>query len=315
MLEQLFTLFFSPAFYQSVLRLATPLLLACMGGILAERSGTMNLAQEGLMLVGAFFGFVGSYFSGSPWIGLALAMGMSALIGMIHAFCCVSLGLNQAVVAVALNITCTGIAGTLMRAIFGTTTSALNCNGFTTLAIPLLSEIPVLGDILFRQHILTYLGLLLIPVVWFLFFRTTIGLKIRSVGENPKASSSMGVNVFRIRYLSLLVSYLMAGLAGASLTICGLNTYTDNIVAGRGYIAFSAVVFGKFHPIGAALGTLLFGFADTLQLNMQTIGFEIPYQIMLLFPYVITLAALLLMGAGASPKSWAQSYFPEGESV
>ena len=313
MLEQMSALFLSPAFYQSVLRLATPLLLACMGGILAERSGTMNLAQEGLMLTGAFFGFVGSYFSGSPWVGLLLAMAMAALVGMIHAFCCVSLGLNQAVVAVALNITCTGITGTLMRVFFGATTSTLSCNGFSAVSIPLLSEIPLVGEILFRQHILTYLGLLLIPVVWFLFFKTTLGLKIRSVGENPRACATMGVRVMRVRYLSLLVSYLMAGVAGASLTICGLNTYTDNIVAGRGYIAFSAVVFGKFHPVGAALGALLFGLADTWQLNMQTIGVDIPYQIMLLFPYAVTLVALLLMGAGASPKSWAVPYYPEGE--
>lgn len=313
MLEQLSALFLSPAFYQSVLRLATPLLLACMGGILAERSGTMNLAQEGLMVIGAFFGFAGSYFSGSPWVGLLLAMAMALLVGMLHAFSCVSLGLNQAVVAVALNITCTGIAGTLMRVLFGATTSTLSCNGFSAVSLPVLGDIPVVGRILFQQHILTYLALLLIPAVWFLFFKTTLGLRIRSVGENPKASGTMGVGVLRVRYLSLMASYLTAGLAGASLTICGLNTYTDNIVAGRGYIAFSAVVFGKFHPVGAALGALLFGFADTLQLNMQTIGVDIPYQIMLLFPYALTLAALLLMGAGASPRSWAQPYFPEGE--
>ena len=313
MLEQVSALFVSPAFYQSVLRLATPLLLACMGGILAERSGTMNLAQEGLMLIGAFFGFVGSFYSGSPWVGLVLAMAMAILVGLIHAFCCVSLGLNQAVVAVALNITCTGIAGTLMRVFFGTTTSTLSCNGFSAVSIPVLSQIPVIGQIVFQQHILTYFGLLLIPIVWFLFYKTTMGLKIRSVGENPKASSTMGVKVLGVRYLSLIFSYLMAGLAGASLTICGLNTYTDNIVAGRGYIAFSAVVFGKFHPVGAALGALLFGFADTFQLNMQTAGVEIPYQIMLLFPYAITRIALLLMGAGASPKSWALPYYPDGE--
>lgn len=313
MLEQLSALFLSPAFYQSVLRLATPLVLACMGGLLAERSGTMNLAQEGLMVVGAFFGFAGSYFTGSPWVGLVLAMAMALAVGMVHAFCCVSLGLNQAVVAVALNIACTGLAGTLMRVLFGATTSSLSCNGFAVAPVPGLSQIPVVGRILFQQHLLTYLGLLLIPVVWFLFYKTTLGLKLRSVGENPRAAGTMGVRVLRVRYLGLMASYVMAGVAGASLTICGLNTYTDNIVAGRGYIAFSAVVFGKFHPVGAALGALLFGFADTLQLNMQTVGIDIPYQMMLLFPYALTLVALLLMGAGASPKGWAVPYHPEGE--
>lgn len=313
MLAQLGVILATPAFYQSMFRLSSPLILACMGDVVAERSGVLNMALEGMMLAGAFFGFIGAYFSGNAWIGLLIAVLAAMLVALLHSFCCISLGLNQAVVAVAINILCAGLMGTLLRALFGNTTTNFKCPGLSAIAIPGLSQIPFIGESLFTQHILTYLGLLLIPITWFVFYKTTIGLKIRSVGENPKAASTMGIRVVPIRYACMLYSGALAGLAGATLSVCGMNIYVDNLVAGRGYIAFAAVIFGKFHPVGAALGALLFGFADTLQLNIQALGLNIPYQVMLMFPYAVTLVALLAMGAGASPKSWAIPYLPEGK--
>lgn len=310
MLEQTIRVVFTAAFFASALRLATPLMLAAVGGTFSERSGVLNLGLEGMMLIGAFCGFAGSYFSGSPWIGLVFAVLGSMVFGLIHAFCCVSLGLNQVVVAVAINILGLGLSGSLLRTMFGATTSQLSCKGFTPIEIPLLSNIPFVGEVFFSQNILFYLVALLIPAMWFIFFKTTWGLKLRSVGEYPKAAETMGVNVLKVRYTCILLSAAFAGIAGASLSISGLNTFVDNLTAGRGFIAFAAIIFGKYHPVGAALGALFFGIADCLQLNMQAMGMNIPYQIPLMMPYVLTIILLFIVGAGTAPKSSGVPYVP-----
>ncbi len=313
MFEQVVNVILTTAFFESSLRLATPLILACMGGILSERCGVLNLSVEGMMLMGAFSGFAGAYFTGSPWLGLLFAILGALIFGAIHAFCCVSLGLNQVVVAVAVNILGLGITSTLLRTLFGATTSQLKSAGFKPYEVPLLSEIPVVGSIFFKQTVFVYLGLILVPVIWWIFYKTTWGLQIRAVGEYPRAAETMGVNVARVRYICILSSSALAGLAGASLSIAGLNTFIDNITAGRGFIAFSAVVFGKFNPFGAAAGAFIFGIADAMQLNIQALGMKIPYQIPLMFPYVLTLVILFAVGAGSSPKSWGVPYNKDGE--
>ncbi|HHU32437.1 MAG: ABC transporter permease [Zhaonellaceae bacterium] len=309
--EQVLDILSSVDFYQSMFRLATPLMLASMGDIVSERSGVLNMSLEGMMLIGAFFAFVGSSISGNPWIGLLVAVVCALLVGMLHSFCCISLGINQGVVAVAINILCSGLCGTMMRTLYGSASAVPRCRGFGPLPVPGLSNIPFIGEALFAQHWLTYLSLILIPITWIFFYKTMTGLKIRAVGENPKAVNSIGVNVVIIRYACVLYSAVLAGLAGVSLSICGLNTYVDNLVAGRGYVAFAAVIFGKFHPVGAALGAMLFGFADTLQLNIQALGLNIPYQVMLTLPYLMTLAVMFLMSAGTAPKGWAIPYLSE----
>ncbi len=308
MLDELLKVITNVAFFESSLRLATPLLLACMGSILSERAGVLNLSVEGMMLVGAFSGFAGAFFSGNAWVGLLVAIFGAMIFGLIHAFCCISLGLNQVVVSVAINILALGITSTLLRTLFGSTTSRLKSVGFSPVEIPLLSDIPVLGSIIFKQTVLVYIGLAMIPVIWWIFYKTSWGLKIRAVGEYPKAAETMGVKVARVRYICVLCASALAGVAGASLTIAGLNTFVDNITAGRGFIAFSAIVFGKFNPLGAAAGALLFGVADAIQLNIQALGIQIPYQIPLMFPYIITLVILFVVGAGSSPKNWGVPY-------
>ncbi len=313
MIEQIIGVIFTTTFFESSLRLATPLILAAVGGIYCERSGVLNLAIEGMMLVGAFGGFTGAYFTGSPWIGLLCAILSAMVFGLVHAFCCVSLGLNQPVVAVALNILALGLTGALLRTLFGSSTSQLSSVGFKPIVIPVLSQIPIIGKIVFGQTLLTYVALILVPITWWIFYKTTWGLKIRAVGGYPKAADTMGVKVASVRYVCVLISAAVAGIAGASLSICGLNTFIDNITAGRGYISFASIIFGKFNPLGAALGAFFFGIADSLQLNIQALGIKMPYQIPLMLPYILTLVMLFLVGASTSPKSWGVPYNPDGE--
>lgn len=311
MLNDILAILTSQDFMTSSLRLATPLLLAAMGGLMSERSGVLNMSLEGMMLTGAFFGFVGAYFTNNVWIGVLVAVAASMVIGLIHAFSCVTLSVNQVVVAVAINILSLGITSSLFRTIFGVTTNQLESVGFNPVAIPILSSIPYIGPVFFNQTFLTYLAYLLVPAVYIIFFKTSWGLKIRAVGENPKAADTMGVKVNKIRYIAVLWASVFAGIGGASLTIGDLHTFMDNLTAGRGFIAFAAIIFGKFSPIGAMVGVLLFGMADSLQLNIQAMGMSIPYQIPLMFPYILTLIALFLSGAGSSPKAWGQAYIPE----
>ena len=309
-MENLLAIITQPAFYQSVLRLATSLLIAAMGDLVAERSGVLNMGLEGLMLVGALFGFLGAYFTGSPWLGLLIAIVASIVIGALLAFCCIDLALPQTVVAVAINLLCAGLCGTLLRAVFGAANAASQCKGFELFVPKFLDKFPVLQTI-FSQYWFTYFAILLIPVTWFVFNKTTVGLKIRAVGEDPKAASTMGIKVKKVRYLSVLYSAALCGIAGTFLSMTALCTYVDDMAAGRGYIAFAAVIFGKFTPLGAALGALVFGFADALQLNLQATGAAIPYQFLLMLPYAITLVVLFVGRAGNSPKSWAEPYISE----
>jgi ABC-type uncharacterized transport system permease subunit len=313
MLNQILHIVFTTDFFASSLRLATPLIIACMGGIVSERSGILNLGLEGMMLMGSFFGFAGAYFSHSAIIGLLCAILGAMIFGLIHSFCCVSLGLNQVVVAVAINILGLGLTSSLLRTMFGSTTNQLRSVGFKPIEIPILSQIPILGPIFFKQTILVYIALLLIPITWWVFYKTTWGLKIRAVGEYPKAAQTMGVKVGLVRYLCVLYCSVLAGVGGAALSIAGLNTFLDNMTAGRGFIAFAAIIFGKFNPFGAALGAILFGVADSLQLRIQALGIPIPYQIPLMFPYIITLVILFVVGAGAAPQNWGVPCDQDGE--
>lgn len=313
MFDQILHVILSANFLQAGILSAIPLVLACMGGVIAERSGVLTMSLEGMMLMGAFSGFTGAYFSHNPWIGLLCAILGSFVFGMIHAFCCVSLGVNQVVVAVALNILGVGVTSSLFYIIFGNKTYQLRCAGFKTLPIPVLSKIPLLGPAFFQQTILGYIAFLLIPLTWWFLFKTTTGLKIRAVGEYPRAAETMGVDVLKLRFLCVLYASVLVGISGAAITITGLNTFIPQLTAGRGFIAFAAIIFGKYNPLGAAAGAFLFGFTDTLQLNIQALGINIPYQIPLMFPYIMTLIVLFMVGAGGAPKSSAVPYFPDGD--
>jgi general nucleoside transport system permease protein len=313
-MERLIIALFSPEFLSHGLRFATPLILAAMGAVVNERSGVLNLGLDGMMLVGAFTAFTGSFFTGNPWLGVLFAVIVCMIMALFHAFATITLVLNQVIMAVAINIFSLGITSSLLRLLYGTRTSALRAANFTPVPWPeFLVNLPVIGVILFRHTIFTYIAILMVPFLWWVFFKTTWGLKLRAVGEYPKAAATMGINVARVRYLAMLWAGLMAGLAGASLSLTVLRTFIDDMTAGRGFIAFATVIFGRFHPVGAALGALFFGLANGLQLRAQAIGLDIPYQLLIMFPYLVTILLLVLLGKGSVPAGWGEPYYPDNE--
>ncbi len=299
--------------YASI-RMASPLILAALGGIFSERAGVLSLGLEGMMLSGALAGFLGSFYSGSPWVGVVYAGLAGGAVAVIYAAACITFKANQVVAAVGLNILAQGITGLVFRGAFGITQDLHQAPAFQPVAIPVLSKIPVLGPMLFNHELLVYAAFLLLPVVVFVLYRTTWGLKLRSVGENPLAADTVGVNVTRMRYTGVVISGILAGIAGSLLSIAFINTFIENITAGRGFVAFAAVIFGKWTPIGVFLSALLFGAADALQLRIQALGLPIPYQLMLLFPYLLALIALVFSGRSQSPASLGSPYDKSGRS-
>lgn len=297
-------IFLTPDFYSATIRLATPLMLAALGGVICERTGVLNMALEGMMLAGAFFAYLGAYLFNNAWMGLVVAMLGSMFLAAIHAFMSINVKVNQVVVALGLNTLSIGITSTIFRLMFGTDSQMAHCPGFKTLSIPVLSDIPVIGPVLFGQYPLTYIAIAaLVGIHWFLF-HSSRGLELRAAGENPQALDVAGVDVIRIRWIAVLVTGAFCGLAGACLTLNGLNTFYDNISSGRGFIAYAAIVFGKWTPLGATLATILFGAGDALQLRMQAMNFDIPYYFYLMMPYLVTFLALVFfMGPSKGPAA------------
>lgn len=305
------TMVFSTAFLAASISYATPFVLAAMGGVFSERSGVLNLALEGMMLTGAFFAFIGSYFTGSPLLGILSAVVACLVLGLIHAFSSVILGANQVVTAVAINIFSLGITNALFKALYGISPEKVKVEGFSSMAIPLLNRIPVLGPALFNQNIFVYIALLLVPLTHLFFSKTKTGLNIRACGEFPRAANTMGVPVIRVRFWSVVYSSLVAGIAGASLSIAGINMFIENMSSGRGYIAFACIILGKYNPAGAAMAALLFGMTEGIQLRIQATGVPVPYQLPLMFPYVLTILILLVVGSKFSPQSWGVPFFDD----
>jgi len=305
----------APEFVRAALIAATPLLLAALGGLISELSGVLNMALESMMLIGAFTAYTASDYGHSPWAGLAAAALAGLLVGLLHAYFTITLRANQIVSAVALNLfalaaTALGFRLLYTRGVF------ISAPGFTDLSLPILSDLPYLGIAFFRHNILIYLALLLIPVMWFILYRTSWGLTLRSVGEHPEAASTVGINVNRVRYLAVLLSGAIAGMSGSALvSASNINAFQENLSAGRGFIAFAAVVFGRWNPIGIFFGTILFGLGDALQIRLQAYGVGVPYQLLLMLPYLMTLVALVVfMRHARGPAASGTAYTEEGAS-
>lgn len=296
------------------IRLAAPLLMAALGEIITERSGLLNIGIEGIMLMGALFAVFGSDFSGNAWVGALTAMISGAILGLLFAFITITLSGDQIVTGMAINILSLGVSTYLFRLAYGLAGSSHKVAAFKPIYINGLSDIPIIGKILFQQTALVYLAFLLVPVVTFVLFKTMWGLSLRTVGDHPKAADTMGVKVISMRYIAVIIGGMFAGLAGAVLSLSHLDVFVENLSAGRGYIALAAVVFGQWHPVGAMLSALLFGIADALQLRLQTISTLIPYQIVATLPYVLTILALIgVVGRAYPPKSLAIPYNREGK--
>ncbi len=280
----------------ATLRIATPILLAGLGEVFAERAGVLNLGIEGIMLMGAIFGFIAAYLSGSLWVGLLVAMMVGLLAGLLMGLLAVTLGLNQHVSGLGVTLLASGLALFSFRVMFKGTSSAPTIAPFQQLSLPGLG---LLAPI-FEQYGLTYFAFLLVPAVWWVLHRTIFGLWIRAVGENPEAADTAGGNVALVRYAALAIGGVLMGLGGAFLSLAQLGSATFGIVAGRGWVAIALVIFGNWQPEKVLLGALLFGGVEALQLRLRAVGLQVPYQFLLSLPYLVTILALAIAGRNAA---------------
>lgn len=295
-------------FLASTIRLSVPLLFASLGEVFSQRSGVLNLGLEGLVLMGAFVGFVGANLSGNLWLGVLLGMLAGMAVALVVAVFDVTLGADQTIVGIMIVITAEGLVTYLNNLVFGGSYISQRIEGFASIRIPLLADIPVIGETFFSQNLLVYLAFLLVPLSTLVLYKTTWGLRLRGVGQDPLAAEAMGVSVFRVRYLAVLFGGLMAGLSGAFLTLGYLGTYSENISAGRGWIAIALVYFGQWNPYRVLAGALLFGGVNALQLRLQAQGADLPFQFMLMLPYALTI--LVLMGISREGKGPAALCVP-----
>ncbi len=277
----------------TTLIMATPMLVAAMGTLFIERSGIINIGNEGFMIMGALMGVVGSYVSGSAFVGALVAMLSAGALGLVFAFFTITLRANQVVTGLAVNAIAAAVTSLLFRQIFGLSASVPRIETFETLPIPLLRDIPVLG-VLFEQTAVGYLAFLLVPLTTFVLRRTRLGLTVRSVGENPLCCDTLGIHVQRTRYLSVLYGSMMAGLGGAFVSMGQLSFFTVGMIAGRGYMTLAAIVFGNYTPWGIMLACVLFGAVSSLQYMLQATSSLIPYQLWVSFPYLFAVLALCL---------------------
>lgn len=269
----------------------TPILLAALGEILAELAGVINLGVEGMMLVGAVTGFMVALHTTDPWLGLVAAIAAGGLMALIHAFLTITLRANQVVSGLALTIFGTGLSGYIGKSLIGVPLT----NTFKPIALPGLSELPAVGVILFQHDALVYLSYGLVACLWFFLFRTRKGLEMRAVGENPGAADTAGIHVFRVRYLFVVLGGMLAGMAGAYLSLAYAPSWLENMTAGRGWIAVALVIFATWHPGKAFLGSFLFGTIDVLGFHMQNFGIAIPSFFLKMLPYAITIAVLIVV--------------------
>ena len=275
----------------SAVRLATPLLLAALGGLYSERSGVINIALEGLMLAGAFTAAVVTHYSGNPWVGLLAAMAAGIGVALIHGVACIRFGADQVVSGTAINILFLGVPALLSGALFESTGA--------TPQIPRTQLLPLAPIVL---------AFALVPATWWVLNRTPFGLRLRAVGENPEAADTAGVNVARIRYAGVMISGALAAIGGAYLSTGQSSLFTRNMTAGRGFIALAALIFGKWRPVQTMLACLLFGAAEALSIQMQGVS-QIPVQFIQIIPYVLTIVVLAgFIGHSRAPRALGLPY-------
>ncbi|MEH1166601.1 ABC transporter permease [Micromonospora sp. CPCC 205539] len=289
--------------------LALPLIFGALAGVLCERSGVVNVAIEGQLLMGAFSGALFGSLTGNVWVGLVAAAIGGAFISLLLAVFAIRYLVDQVVIGIVLNLFAVGVTGFLYERLMQTNAEKYNsAPRFSNWEIPLLRDIPVLGPALFRGNIFLYLGLLLVLVIHIGLFRTRWGLRTRSVGEHPTAADTLGVKVLRVRYRNVLLAGLVAGVGGASYTLA-LYSFTKNMIGGKGFIALAALIFGRWNPTGALLAALFFGFADQLATYLSAINSSIPSQFLAMLPYLATILAVAgLVGKVRAPAADGKPY-------
>lgn len=294
------------------LRMATPVLFAALGLLLMNRSGLINIGAEGTMLLATLTAVLGAHFNNdNVWVGLLYAMATGALMGLLFAVLTVTLRANQIVVGVAFNILGAGVSSTLYRIIFGVQSQLISITGFQNINIPGLSQVPVIGPVI-SQMPMVYIGFALVPIISYFLFRTPAGLTLRSVGENPKVADTLGVDVYRVRYLASVAGGVLMGMGGAFLSTGLLRFFSEDMVAGRGYIALAAVIFGRYKPGGVLLAALLFALGNVIANVLQTSNPEVPYNLLVMIPYVLTIVVLAAFGGKAVGPAAAGKPYRKG---
>ena len=274
----------------SGIRLAAPYLFAALGETVSQRAGVLDLGVDGIMLMGSFVAFYVVFKTGNLWLGVAASIGVGILMGLLMAVISVTFQAEQGISGIGLYLFGLGLSSLLFRTMIG---SVKGITSFQPLRIPVLSDIPVIGEIFFNHNILIYMAYVMVPVIWFIFGKTTLGLKIRAVGQNPEAADSLGVNVNRVRYFGVIFGAAMAGVAGATLSTGLMGVWQDNITNGIGFIAVALVYFGGWRPLGVLFGSLLFATVNALQLWVQVKGIPIPSDLAVMLPYVLTIIVLI----------------------
>ena len=278
----------------ATIRIATPVLLAALGELVAERAGVYNMGVEGTMLMGAFTAYLAASASGSLWLGVGAALMTGALASLVFAFLVITLRIEQIVTGLAINLLGSGLTVFWLRAAFADADQTPTIPLFAALPLPGLADLPWIGPVVFQQKALTYVALLAVPAVWFFLFRTRPGLDLRCCGENPKALDIKGHSVAARQYAAVVFGGAMAGLGGAFLTLAASARFVPEITNGRGWLAIVIVIAGMWRPVPVLLATLAFSFLDALQLQIQGIGITVPYQLLLAAPYVFALVVLAL---------------------
>ncbi|MEL7609321.1 MAG: ABC transporter permease [Bacillota bacterium] len=300
-------------FATATIRMATPLLIAALGMVIAERSGIINIGGEGIMLLGAFTAYAVARFSQSYWFGLLASMAAGAVMIAVFAVACITYKSNQNVVGMSINLFCAGLTSVIYRRLFASTgtISGMMIESFPNAPIPLLSKIPILGEVFFDHNIFVYFGLIMVFVLWWVLKKSSLGIKIIAVGEHPRAADSLGINVIKTRYLTTLFSGILLGIAGAYLSIAQTNSFAENMTGGKGYIALAMVVLGTWNPIGIFVGAILFGGANALQMTIQNSpDVNIPSKLILMIPYIVTVITVLVSSRNQvnSPSARGKPY-------
>ncbi len=308
MIEQILT----ASVFAATLRLATPYVFASIGEMFGQRSGVLNLGVDGIMLMGAFFAHYVALGTGSAALGVGAALIVGALMGLGMAFISVTLKAEQGISGIGVYLFGLGMSELLFQRLVGTPRSV---EGFLDIYIPGLSDIQFLGigEIFFRHNLLVYVAFLLVPISAFIINRTSFGLMIRAVGQNPQAADAMGINVARVRYMTVTIGGVLAGLAGASLSVALLKVFQQNLTSGLGFIAVAIVYFGRWRPYGILVGALLFSFVNALQLQISAIGLEIQSEFAVMAPYVITIIALVFASRQTEKPTALTKPFERGE--
>jgi simple sugar transport system permease protein len=294
---------------QSTVLRATPITLGALAGVLCERAGVVNIAIEGMMLAAAFTGALVASAAEDQVVGLVGAVAIGGLLGLVLALLSIRYLVDQIIGGTVINIFALGLTSFLSAKVFSDYQDLNSPGVMRVVRVPLLSDIPVLGPILFINNVFVYAMLVLVPVLTVALFRTRWGLRLRAVGEHPRAADTVGIDVLKVRYRAVVLGGMVAGLAGAFFTLGSVGRFDENMTAGRGFIALAALIFGRWHPVGALAAALVFGFAESLQSKLAILSTPIPSEFLLMAPYLVTLLVVAgIVGRSRAPAADGEPY-------